>query len=72
MNPFTPKTDHNLNSPHKINTPTNMVSIGIRENLNWMIILCQKRNVTSNSWNEGTRKHILISWENFSSELGSS
>ena len=40
MNPFTPKTDHNLNSPHEINTPTDMVSITIRENLNWRIILC--------------------------------
>ena len=31
MNPFTPKIDHNLNSPHKINTPTKMVSIRTRE-----------------------------------------
>ena len=38
MNPFTPKTDHYLNSPHSINTPTNMVSITIRENPNWRII----------------------------------
>ena len=38
MNPFTPKTDHNLNSPHKINTPIKMVSIRTRENLNWTII----------------------------------
>ena len=38
INPFIPKTDHNLNSPHKINAPTNMVSIRIRENLNWRII----------------------------------
>ena len=33
MNPFTPKTDHNLNSPHHTNTPTNMVSIRITENM---------------------------------------
>ena len=38
MKPFTPKTDHNLNSSHKINTPTNMVSIRIRENLNWRTV----------------------------------
>ena len=38
MNPFTPKTDHNLNSPHGFNTPTNMESITIRENPNWRII----------------------------------
>ena len=44
MNPFTPKIDHNLNSPHKINTPTKMVSIRTRENLNWTIIFCPKRN----------------------------
>ena len=40
MNPFTPKTDRNLNSPHKPNTRTNMVSIRITENLNWRIIFC--------------------------------
>ena len=31
MNPITPKTDHNLNSPRSINTPTNMVSKRILE-----------------------------------------
>ena len=31
MNSFTPKTDDNLNFPHKINTPTKMAS-KIREN----------------------------------------
>ena len=72
MNPFTLKTDHNLNSPHSKHQQLNMVSIRIRENPQWSIILCKKRNVTSNSRNEATKKHILISWENFSSELGSS
>ena len=38
MNPFTPKTDHYFNSPHSINTPTNMMSITIKENPNWKII----------------------------------
>ena len=38
MNPFTPKTDHYFNYLHSINTPTNMVSITIRENPNWRII----------------------------------
>ena len=42
MNPFTPKTDHNLNSPHKTNKPTNMVSIRITENINWRIIFAKK------------------------------
>ena len=37
MDPFTSKTDYNLNYPHKINTPTKMVS-RIRENQNWRII----------------------------------
>ena len=72
MNPFTPKTDHNLNSPHGINAPTNMVLIRIKENLNWRKTSNQKRNVTSNSQNEAKKKHILISWEDFSAELGSS
>ena len=71
MNPFTSKTDYNLNSPHKINTPTKMVS-RIRENQNRRIILCYKRDATSNSKNEATKKHILIIQENLSSELGSS
>ena len=71
MNPFTSKTDYSLNSPHKINTPTKMVS-RIRENQNSRISLCYKRNVTLNSKNEATKKHILVSWENLSSELGSS
>ena len=71
MDPLTSKTDYNLNSPHKINTPTKMVS-RIKENQNWRIILCYKRNVTSNSKNEATKKHILIIQENLSSELGSS
>ena len=57
MNPFTPKTDRNLNSPHKPNTRTNMVSIRITENLNWRIIFGKKGNVTSNSRNEATKKH---------------
>ena len=61
MNPFTPKTHHNLNSPHSINTPTDMMSITIRENLNRRIILCKKRNVTSNSWNEATMRNIFLS-----------
>ena len=69
MDPLTSKTDYNLNSPHKINTPTKMVS-RIRENQNWRIILCYKRNITSNFKNEATK--ILVSWENLSSELGSS
>ena len=72
MNPFTPKTDHNLNSPHKINTPIKMVSIRTRENLNWTIIFCSKRNVTSNSRNQETKKNNLVSWENFSLELRNS
>ena len=72
MNPFTPKIDHNLNSPHKINTPTKMVSIRTRENLNWTIIFCPKRNVTTNSRNDATKKLILVSWENFSLKLRSS
>ena len=38
MNPFTPKTDYDLNSPHSINTPKNMVSVRIREHLSWRII----------------------------------
>ena len=71
MDPLTSKTDYNLNSPHKINTPTKMVS-RIRENQNWRIILCYKRNITSNFKNEATKKRILVSWENLSSELGSS
>ena len=44
----------------------------IRENQNWRISLCYKRNVTLNSKNDATKKHILVSWENLSSELGSS
>ena len=70
MNPFTPKIDHNLNSPHKIKTK--MVSIRTRENLNWTIIFCPKRNVTTNSRNDATKKLILVSWENFSLVLRSS
>ena len=70
MDPFTSKTNYNLNSPHKINTPTKMAS-RIRESQNWRIILCYKRNVSSNSKNEATKKHILIIQENLSSELGS-
>ena len=71
MNPFTLKTDHNLSSPHEINTPTNIVSIRIRENLNWRIIFCSKCNVTSNPRSEATKKHSY-QLEEFSSELGSS
>ena len=72
MDPFTSKTDYNLNSPHKINTPTKMVS-RIRENQNWRIILCYKRDVTSNSKKEHSY-HLkeFVFWENLSSELGSS
>ena len=66
MNPFTLKTDHNLSSPHEINTPTNMVSIRIIENLNWRIIFCSKCNVASNPRN----RDILISWKNFLQNLG--
>ena len=40
MNSFTPKTDDNLNFPHKINTPTKMASKLEKTNLNWKIILC--------------------------------
>ena len=71
MNPFTLKTDHNLSPPHEINTPTTMVSIRIIENINWRIIFCSKRNVTSNPRNEATKRHSY-KLEEFSSELGSS
>ena len=59
MDPFTSKTDYSLHSPHKINTPTKMVS-RIRENQNWGKILCYKRDATSNSKKEVRKKHILI------------
>ena len=59
MDPFTSKTDYSLNSPHKINTPTKMVS-RIKENQNWRKILCYKRDATSNSKKEVIKKHILI------------
>ena len=65
INPFTPKTDHSLNSPRKIKRPTNIESIRITENLNWRIIFCKKGNVTSTFRNEATKKHVLFSWENF-------
>ena len=73
MNPFTPKTDHNLNSSHKINTPTNMVSIRIRENLNWRTVFFTRNVMLHRILGiRNNEKHILISWENISSELGSS
>ena len=39
----------------------------IKENQNWRKILCYKRDATSNSKKEVTKKHIFIIWKNLSS-----
>ena len=72
MNPFTPKTDHNLNSPHGINRPTNIESITIQENPNWRIIFYYKHNVTSNSRNKRQQRetHSYQLGEFFLQNLG--
>lgn len=46
---LSPKTDRNLNSPRSVTTLTNIVSIKIKEILNWRIIFWL--DITLNSRN---------------------
>ena len=64
MNPITPKTDHNLNSPRSINTPTNMVSQTGGQFFTRNVMLHGVLGISNKE------KRTLISWEIFLQNLG--
>ena len=70
MNPITPKTDHNLNSPHSINTPTNMVSKRILEYQTGEYFFTRNVMLHRVLGISNKEKHTLITWEIFLQNLG--
>ena len=70
MNPITPKTDHNLNSPHSINTPTNMVSKRILEYQTGGQFFTRNVMLHRVLGISNKEKHTIISWEIFLQNLG--
>ena len=70
MNPITPKTDHNLNSPHSINTPTNMMPKRILEYQTGGYLFTRNVMLHRVLGISNKEKHTLISLEIFLQNLG--
>ena len=67
FNPFTPRSVQDLNSPYNCNTLSSRQVMRIKKIINYGYCL----DMTPNSQNWLTKKCIVISWENWFSDLGS-